>query len=88
MTNHNKRHTRSGGAEGRATKLVVQGLREGEVTPVRERRLHQTVGNTEILPSVRERSIRDANSEPLQGIIDAPVEVEAHLVQPGKSTVI
>ena len=88
MTNHNKRHTRSGGTEGRATKLVVQGLGEGEVTPVRERRLHQTVGNAEILPSVRERSICDANSKPLQGIIDAPVEVEAHLVQPGESTVI
>ena len=88
MPNHNKRHTRSGGTEGRATKLVVQGLREGEVTPVRERRLHQTVGNTEILPSVRERSIGDTNSEPLQGVIDAPVEIEAHLVQPGKRTIV
>lgn len=52
-----------GGTEGRATKLVIKGLSECQVTPVREWRLDKAVRNTEVLPAVREGSVSDTDRE-------------------------
>lgn len=80
--------TSSGGAEGSTTKLIVQSLSQGQVTPVRQRGLHQTIRHAKILPSVRERGVCHSNREPVERVVNAPVKVEAHLVQPRECAVV
>lgn len=54
--------------EWSTTELVVQSLGKGEITAISERRLHETVWDTEIFPAVGEGSVRDTNCEAFEGI--------------------
>ena len=75
-------------AERRASKLAVQSLCQRKVAPIRERRLHEAVRYTEVLPTIRERSVCDTNSKPFEGVLDTAAEVEAHLIQPRERPIV
>lgn len=57
-------------------------MRQGEVAPIRQRRLNESIGDAKVLVAVEERRARHLDLELLEDVRTGRVEVEAHVVEP------
>lgn len=62
----------------------MQSLCQSKVALVREWRLHEFLANTQVLETIEEVSICQLDSKLLQSILLLGIEIESHMVEPGK----